>query len=260
MPSEDAMRAEYRLPVRPGIKISIYDASPVCIDNNQVAWVSEETSNYLQAVIIKIPSIQMCRDENGWILTDYPELSEKAFKIALYIANRILIQTCVDAIDPEMVLRGSPQVFPETPEEEKEFKNSLRQLVKEFSMSWTIMGKFQPSCYSAGFEHLAAFALFADALRAVSPFQRFKQFYEVVEYFFPPKEGQIESISEYAFKHDKRFTPEKVAELKDIRNRCTHPRKKDYLHPGDPILVREVKAKVIEMQSLAEHLLNYPPR
>ncbi|MBI3353660.1 MAG: hypothetical protein HY034_02050 [Nitrospirae bacterium] len=253
------MRAEYRLPVKSELKITIYEPASVYIDNSQVDWESSENSNYLQSVIIKIPNLQIKHCDDGLIMTVYPELYEQAFKIALYVANRILIQTSVDAIDPEMVLHGSPQVFPETPEEEKEFKNSLVKVSKGFSYSWSIMGKFQPSCYSAGVEHFAAFALFADALRAASPFQKFKQFYEVVEYFFPPEKEQTESISEHGSKYDKRFTLKKVIELRDIRQRCTHPHRKNHLHPGELILIREVKEKLIEMQGLAELLLNYPP-
>lgn len=260
------MRAEYRLPVRPELKITVDEASSVSIDSSEVDWKIRENANYLQAVIVKIPNLQIQRNDDGWIMTDYPELYKQAFKIALYVANRILIQTCVDAIDPVMVLNGSPQVFPETPEEEKEFKNSLKQVSKGLTIEWKSMGKFLPSCYSSGFEHLAAFAIFADALRTASPFQRFKQFYEVVEYFFSPtkkkeKESQTESISEHAFKYDKRFTVDKIKELKEIRNRCTHPSHNlGHLHAGELILVREVKDNLKEMQDLAELLLNHPPR
>lgn len=254
------MRAEYRLPVKSELKITIYEPASVYIDNSQVDWESSENSNYLQSVIIKIPNLQIQHCDDGLIMTVYPELYEQAFKIASYVANLILIQTCVDAIDPGIVLLGSPQVFPETPEEEKEFKNSLIQYSKALPISWTIMGKFQPSKYPTGFKHLAAFAIFADALRAASPFQKFKQFYEVVEYFFPPNKGMIKSISAHAFEHDKMFTEDKIKELKKIRDRCTHPhRNKGHLHPGELLLIKEVKEKMAVMQSLAELLLNYPP-
>lgn len=256
------MRAFYRIPIRAGGGVPVTtEIVPFQIGNAKIDWETD-SNNKLSSIGLTISGAELRRDSTGVILSTYPELQEAAFKVATYIANSILVQTGADTIDPEFVLLNTPEVFPETPEEETLFSSTPKRLdiaVRAIALCWGILS---PDEYAPGFDHSAALASFADGIRVSSPFLRYEQFYKVIEHFFSDEgEGLDEAVSNYASSHDPRFTKKMIEQLRRLRNRCVHPQARHgHVNPESRASLSEVKYFLTHLEPLARLLLRFPPR
>jgi hypothetical protein len=259
------MEVVYRLPVKSDIELPAQVGTPpIHINGATVCWEVSEDSK-LEAVVLRIAHQPVKLDDQGVILSTYPELETLAYRLSSYIANCVCKQTALDAIDPETVVGKTPELFAETPDEETMLAERLRTVGVDVKLMWGIRGEFNPNEYPQLYEHSPAVALYADALRVKSPFQQYELFYKVIEYFFPQKQGQAldKAVSAHAFKFDNRFNQSQIKALRELRIRSMHPHPRpnvgQHANPEDLQAVRDVKANVYLIRELANLLLEHPP-
>lgn len=255
------MEAVYRLPAKSGADLPIPSGTQsIQIANARVEWEANAEGK-LSTVVLRISGQSLKFDDRGVILSTYPGLESLAYRLSLYIANSMLEQTGFDAIDPEMVLRNTPELKPETPDEEREFANRRRTVGASRDVRYDVRGKFKPNEYPKSFKHSAALALYADGLRVRSPFQQYELSYKVIEYFFKEKKSALDrAVSTHVLPHDDRFTRSQVKALRHLRNRSIHPNAYEgHVNPEDIEAIRNVESNLHLLRNLAYLLLQYPP-
>lgn len=254
------MKVVYTIPVRSGVAVPAPPSTPgLTVGATAVSWKSTD-AGHLEAVILEFSGADIRYNENGAILPTYPELEEQAYRIANYLANRLYAQTGFDAIEANHVLWEAPVASPETPHEENEFKTKYKSIWKAHGTSTLARGLFDPTTYSHGFNHSAAYGYFSDASRAASEFQQFELLYKVVEYFFTEEGPPLDAaVSAHITPQDVSFTSTVVERLRLLRNRSVHPRaKKGHVNPQNIANVREIHAALPQMRHLASLLLAHP--
>lgn len=255
------MRIIYHLPIKQGIKFFVSSLKPsIKIDDVQVSW-EVDNDGHLLFLKLGISGVEPRLNSEGVITSTYPEIKEKAFRVATYIANRFLCQTIVDAIDIEKIFSGSPETILETPDEEQKFSCHRREVWKETSLLFDILGSFKPDNYSAEYIHSIAFSFYADGLRVMHPFVRYEQFFKVIEYFFPFENKRFDAeVSKYALQYDNRFHNGQIEALRTTRNRIVHPKAhKGHLNSSDMVAVNEVRSSLDLLHDLVKILLEHPP-
>ena len=255
------MKVVYTIPVRSGAVVQVpVRTADLPLGTTACKWnISEES--HLEAVGLEFTGATIRYDDKGCISPKYPELEEEAYRVANYLANRVYIQTACDAFDPDHVFSEAPVISPENMDEESEIEAKPILKWKSAKTRFTIREMFEPESYAHGFKHSAAYGYYADALRVASDFQKFELLYKVVEYFFPKKKGSalVTAVSTHMTPHDATFTPALVGQLRDLRDRSTHPHaNKGHINPQDIANVREVRAGLPQMRKLVELLLAYP--
>jgi hypothetical protein len=255
------VRAIYRLLVTPGPSIAVpTGAMSVTLGHCDVLW-EVDSSGHLAAVQMTIHGQPIRLTDGGAINPSYRELEDLAFRTATYIANSLLIQTGIDALDPEQVVRTSPRVFPETPEEEAIFDTTRQAVHCSQMFTYSVTAPFDPSNYAAGHKHTTAVMAYADGLRVSNPFLRYAQFYQVIEYYFPKKQGKEldRAVSKHLSTYDSKFDEMFVERVRDIRNRCTHPGRADYLNPESTASFQEVQKHLPRILEVVRLLVQHPP-
>ncbi len=265
------MRVEYRLPVKQDINIPVpLGTNSIVIEipdikNTKVQWEVDAKKN-LSAVVLVIHGLEIKRESKGNNISPYPEPEDEmyAYRLAVYIANCILIQTGFDAIDPEKVLLAAPHVFPETTAEETRKSASGMNIIAWEKCTINVLvppGEFLPKEYPAGFCYSAASASYADGLRVSSLFLKYEQFYKVVEHFFTEKGEKLDvSVSKHALQNDFKCNQVQIKKLRDLRNRCIHPQMPTgHVNPENTKSIEEVRAALPDLRNLALWLLSHPP-
>ncbi|MFA4955855.1 MAG: hypothetical protein WC556_02635 [Candidatus Methanoperedens sp.] len=261
------MRVEYRLPVKQDINIPVpLGTNSIVIEipdikNTKVQWEVDAKKN-LSAVVLVIYGLEIKRESKGNHISPYPEPEDEmyAYRLAVYIANCILIQTGFDAIDPEKVLLAAPHVFPETTAEETRKSASGMNIIAWEKCTINVLvppGEFLPKEYPAGFCYSAASASYADGLRVSSLFLKYEQFYKVVEHFFTE---QGEKLDAAVSKHASQYDQVQIKKLRDLRNRCIHPQMAmGHVNPENMNSIQEVRVALPTLRNLAFWLLHNPP-
>ena len=175
----------------------------------------------------------------------------------------MLQQTGFDTIDPEIVLRATPELYPETPEEEYEYANRPRVISTSVDTLYHVRAKFNPSEYPKLFKHSAALALYADGLRVGGPFQQYELFYKVIEYFFGEEGPALDkAVSNHVIAHNAQFDEPQVKALRYLRIRSIHPHPRprvgNHVNPESVEAIREVRANLHLVRDLAHLLLQHP--
>ncbi len=263
------MEMTYRLPVKSGVNVPAQPGiSSISLDSAEVSW--ETTQGKLSTVVLRIFGQRLRFDDRGVILSTYPELESHAYRLSTYIANCVFKQTGFDAIDPETVLLGTPELHAETAEEKDALTHHRRTVRIGKRALYNIHSHFEPEEYPTLFKHSAAVALYADGLRVRSPFQQYELFYKVIEYFFPNKDGSSalsskaldKAVSSHAHRFDDRFSEPQIKELRELRNRAIHPYTYPnigpHANPEDLQALRKVEAALPLLRDLARLLLQYP--
>src|SRR5829696_5194343 len=199
------MEVIYRLPVTAQTELTVQaGTSPIEINGSTVIWEVNEGSK-LAAIELRISHQPIEFDEQGVILSTYPELETLAYRLSAYIANSVFKQTSYDVINPETVVGKTPELRAETADEETILAERMRTVGRALTLTWRIEGNFDPEEYPQLYEHSPAIALYADALRVTSPFQQYELLYKVIEHFFP-KQGKPfdKAVSAYAYPFDNR--------------------------------------------------------
>ena len=89
---------------------------PETVDGVQIDW--HVHGRVLTSVSFVIPNAPMHHNPvTGPVLTRYPALESHAFTAASCVANRVLVQTGIDAFRPYGVVGHSADISPETAEE-----------------------------------------------------------------------------------------------------------------------------------------------
>lgn len=91
-------------------------SNSIQLEDAEVLW-NIDTDKKLKDITIIFKGVNIDKNSSGIILTINRELDEKVFKIATYISNKILLNTGIDALDPESVLYNSPSIFAENKED-----------------------------------------------------------------------------------------------------------------------------------------------
>lgn len=252
------MRAVYCLPIKPPVPDSSA-AQDLNLGGALVSWKLDDNA-CLVGVVLQFSRVPLTLS-GGRITPDPVELQERAYRLARYLADRLLIQTGFDALDPERTLLGSPMVSPENPDEERQFGKHPITVRASLRLGVAVRGAFEPRSYSAGISHSAAHGYYADAMRVTSPFLRFELLYKVIEYFFPFEDKKLDhAVSAYAAPYDPSFTPAAIGHLRDLRNRVTHPHaRKGHANPQSIRDNRELHSAVPVILKLARLLLDRPP-
>jgi len=254
------MKAVYRLPTKSGVTLPVPSSTPsIQVDNATVEW-EVNSEGMLSTTVLRIAGQSLRYNGKGAILSTYPELEFLAYRLSTYIANCVLKQTGFDAIDPEMVLRRTPDLYPETPDEEREFANRLTVVGTSAAIVYGVRANFEPDEYPNSFKHSAALALYADGLRVRSPFQQYELFYKVIEYFFKEDgENLDKAVSNHALPYDAQFTKSQIEALRSLRNRSIHPHaRKGHVNPESVEAIRAVEANLHILRGLSNLLLEHP--
>lgn len=255
------MEVIYRLPAKPDVDLPVrFGTAPIKIDDAEVRW-EISSGGKLNTVVLRFPGQTLRFDNRGVILSTFPELESRAYRLSTYVANRLYQQTSFDAIDPETVLSVTPELYAESLHEEGVLANHLRTVHSSRSVKWAIRRTFEPSDYPALFRHSAALALYTDGLRVKSPFQKYELFYKVIEYFFPKQGRALDSaVSAYAQQYDPRFSASQIETLRLLRNRVIHPHaRNEHVNPETLEAIYEVRDNLRLLQVLASLLFQHPP-
>ena len=184
-------------------------------------------------------------------------------------------QTGFEAFDPYVVIGHSPDVSPETTEEEQEFKRARGQTRSTSAKQAVALTEpFNPSVYASHETHPDALASYADGLRAESPFLKYEQFYKVIEYFFEgeqkgKREVDDNEVNAYVSNANPILaaTIGNFADLHDLRIRAIHMKPqakrlkdKTHLSPNSFQHIQEIVMALPKLQDLARLLLKNPPR
>lgn len=238
------------------------EINPILINGCQILWQINECKQ-LENIIIDLKNRPLIKDDGDNILSSYPEIDAAAFNMAVFLANSIFSQTCIDAFDPFSILTSSPELIPESAEEEIIINEKKVMKYIGLTMSRNILGKFDPQSYVSKFDISIAIAHFANAWRSRNPFQKFECFFKVIEYIL--KKGKNEKaevfderVSRYAVGLDSSFTIDVIKNLRQIRNRCVHSNKTTHLSPDDLDSFYMVRSEVKTIERLAKLLIENP--
>lgn len=147
------MKVVYTIRVRPGVAVPVpFGTSGLAIGTTAVNWKVTE-GGHLEAVILEFTGVDIRYNDNGTIMSTYPELEEEAYGVANFVANQPYLQTAYDAIDPDQVLSEPPAILSENANEENEFKTKYKSISKTLKIGWVTHGLFEPMDYGHGFNH-----------------------------------------------------------------------------------------------------------
>ena len=256
------MKLIYELPVTTRVRLAfVPEPVPLVIGDikSEVAWTAEE--QYLSGVRLAFLEQSVSIVEP---IRPLPDFEETAFRFAAYVANNIMKQTGLDAINVRAVLHRSPRLEPET-EEELRLLSTRKQTVYAGATFEAVVTKpFDTFNIDDSVAHPAALALYADGLRAADPFVRFEMFYRVMEYFFPNPQNKaprhLPNCPDFSGKEEREIR-EQVRSWDELRRRSVHPRpRRDLsLHRDDLRALHEVRKHEPGMERLARWLLDNPP-
>jgi hypothetical protein len=232
---------------------------PFEIGNAIVSLDADEQGN-LAAVKLELRGVTIEYTDNGRIDPSPAHLQNEAFRVASYLANRIFLQTSVDAFDPDDVLMGAPLVFPENLQEQDEFARTPRAMWKRVLVGFSVRGELDPAGFAVGFVHSTAYGHYAEAKRISNPFQKFELFFKVIECFFSEKgEALDRAVSGHGATCDTSFPPDAVERLRHLRNRVVHPQARlGHARPERPEDLIEVTIALSHLDNLATFLINNP--
>lgn len=255
------MQVNFQL--KPTRKIQVddpQDFKSTKLEDAEIIWDIDKNKN-LKDITISFKGINNIENPSGVILTTNDELDEKAFKIAMYIANKIFLITGIDEINPESVLYNSPSVIPENEREKEILEKNKKQGFRIIPASCNVVKSFKLEKFGEDIKYSKAITLYAEAKRTKSPFQKYELLYKVIEYFFPNKKGEKidKAVSDYCKQYDPIYgSKDFMIAFRRLRNRCIHPDHKKHANPEDLASVREVVDMVPKIEKLVKLLLEHP--
>ncbi len=212
----------------------------------------------LTTVLVEVLNVDYKIKDNRFIISSTVEAT--AYKIALFIANKIYIQTGIDAVKPNDVLLNSPVLIPENKNEENILKTCLFNGGSSVNGELIVRKKLNPCDYGKDYNISAAYAYYTDALRSKNVITQYEQLYKIIEYFFDEKGPTLDNaVSRYISQFDPHFSVEKIKTLRWVRSRCIHPRAiHGHLSPEDINSVIIVAQHIGDLKKLSELLLRHP--
>jgi hypothetical protein len=256
------LRLVYELTVKAGVRVAFApDPAPVMLAlgafKSEVTWRVEE--GHLSGARLALLEQSVSTAEP---IKPLPGFEETAFRFAAYVANSILKQTGLDAIDAEAVLNRSPRLDAETEEERLLLVSKKQKIFARCDIF--ITGTLDVFKIADNVVHSSALALYADGLRATDPFVRFEMFYRAMEYFFPNPQNaaprHLRNCPDFSGKEECEIRAQ-VRSWDKLRRRSVHPRpRRDAaLHRDDLRALHEVRFQEACIQRVARWLLDNPP-
>jgi hypothetical protein len=252
------MRALYRLPNGKNCIYSNSNKSTATkLFDGLVTYEMDEQKS-LTTVLVEVLNVNYEIKDNRFIISSSVEAT--AYKIALFIANKIYIQTGIDTVKPNDVLLNSPVLIPENETEENILKSYLFNGGSSVNGELIVRKNLNPCDYGKDYNISAAYAYYADALRSKNIITQYEQLYKIIEYFFDEEGLMLDNaVSRYISQFGPHFSVEKIKTLRWVRSRCIHPRAiHGHLNPEDINSVIIVAQHIGDLKKLSELLLRYP--
>jgi hypothetical protein len=228
------------------------------IRNCEVEFLFDD-GHKLRAIDILIPNASVTYSTGGTIQPLDKSNDAEAHIIANYIVNVLQEETgkCDIIKTPD-----TPEYVSETPEEKTLLEGKVFTRTRSIFANAIISGSinFSEKILNKYIKQIDAFAIYSDAKRMTNPVGKFREFFRVLEHFFPYEGEEFDrKASKYFGKYDSKFTEKFVYRLRQLRNRCTHA-KKNYITSNDIEGMDQVKTKLKDIHTMAKLLINNPPR
>lgn len=257
------MQVTYQLQPAQAVTVSPSTNSKdeVKVGEGFISW-NVDTENQLKDIFISFKGMPIEWTHDKLIDTSYSRIRPMAYRLGLYIANRLFLQTNVDGIQTQPKFELSATIQAETPDEVEILKKHRRRVQSSVEIVWSHVNDFEPSNYDDLFSHSEALANYSDGMRVSSLFLKFQQFYKVVEYFVPMSGIKFDrAVSRYAVKFNAQFTEGEIGRLRELRNRCTHPKHGAGHVSSERVAgMAEVERNLDSIRELALLFLKNPPQ
>lgn len=235
MQGRAAMKFVFHIPATQSVDLTGKPLS-LAIDGIHVELVSAH--NVLSGVTFVVEGVQPEIDPNtNRVLTWIPDIEERVFALASYVADLILADSGVDAISPYQLVGNSAEVIAESPQEEAQLLRNGTTNQRSVPTSIALSKAFDVTFVTKQPAKRSAINHYARGLRSADPFVRFEEFYKAVEQFAPSPSGKaltgipFDKEIERQASADKTFDANKVKTLRHLRNRIVHPLV-DYSRPS----------------------------
>jgi len=260
------MKVIYDMEVNQKRSIQVLDLSLVEIEGCRVSFITE--GGVIKSVSISVAGMDIIDNlANKTALVEQlirDDVKEKVYRIACYIANRILIETNTDIIDPNLIFCYSPVLEAENNDEGDYLKtiNQIQSNCKIGSLNTRQPVSIELQSYPTCSHNSPIYNYYAEALRTNNPATKYELFYKVVEYFFEKDlKNSVGNVSSYCMPFDGRFDANTIQRLKDTRNRVTHPvAKLGHLNMEKLSDLAIVQKELPIIMDLAKLLIDNPPR
>ena len=227
------------------------------IENYDVEFLFDD-EHKLTAINVLVPDAKVTYSTEGTVQPLDKSKDAKAHIIANYIVNVLQEETgkCDFRKLPE-----TPEYVPEISQEEAELKGKKFTFSRSLSADAFIRGRFDFSenTLNKYIKQMDAFAIYSDAKRISNPVGKYREFFRVLEHFFPFEREEFDrKVSSHFIKYDNKYIGKYVNDLRQLRNRCSHA-KKNYIISSDLAGMEQVKSKLHEIQKMAKLLIENPP-
>ena len=254
------MRVTYRLPVLPGVALTVPPSTnPVTVDGATVEWGIDSSHNLTEVRLIFVGA-EIRYSDTGAIMHSYPELDEKAYKIATYLSGAILVQSGHDAIRSRTVLLKSPDAAPENAAEDALWAITPKVVGASLDTGWSSFRNLVPTQFGLKYRHSQPYGYLAESMRLENVFQKYEMQFKVLEYFVDETHDRFDNgVSGHISQFDPSYTPAVIKSIRILRNRIVHPHANaGRALPDDLASVREVERMLPVIDQLARLFLEHP--
>lgn len=256
------MKVVYELPIAESQALRLQNHEvEATLNDVKVCFVLENEPKALLA----FSGISIKQAQDGVVVADMPEIEERAYQIAAYVSNFILINTGCDCLSPKTIVMRSPHLIAENDKEEAILKKCGIRRHTSVPALIEIILPLDVEKLPASFGESKAIALYADALRVNSPFQQYELFYKVFEYYVELSRGSVKGnkfdqvASERLRAFDRKYsTYHSITPLRKLRHRCVHAANRAHASPKELASLREVQAHLVEIREIAKWLIDNP--
>jgi len=254
------MKLKYQFDLESWAENSAYDSRSSLIrtiDNYTVEFRFND-KYCICGINVFIPNAKVAYDDRGKVVPDETK-SAQAYLIANYVADILHMQTgkCI-------IVRG-PYTLKLIPESEKEKRRFIEKYAGSSTEILKVDVKGHCNLSESGLNKYVnqkdAFSIYMDAKRMINPIGRYREFFRVLDHFFPYKWLEFDTkVSTYLQRFNAKYTMGLIENLRNLRNRCSHAKsKKRYITPYDLEGVKEVGANLGTIEEIAKLLINNPP-
>lgn len=256
------MKITYTIKANPLISRPFPETKFYNLDGCEVKWEANE-SGFFKGITISLCGTEIVgKNENGFILSEQDKVEEKIYRVASFCSNSIYKQTKLELIDADELFSDSPIYEAENKREEELLKNEAIIGYSSIGAMLQISEKLEPEKFMdpVKFNQSSALATYTDALRIQNPLRRYEQFFKVVEHYFDTHTKQFDQkVSAYASQFNSIFDEDKIKQLREDRNRCTHPQAKLGPYNSENIIsLRTITSQLKDIKLLAEIFLENP--
>jgi len=227
-----------------------------CIGNYDIEFLFDD-EHKLTVIDVFVPNAKVTYSLEGTIQSLDKSKDAEAHIIANYIVNVLQEETGKCGIRK---MPDTPEYVPETPEEKAELEGKTFTVTKSYSISALLRRPFDfaEETLSKYLKQIDALAIYSDAKRMNNPVGKYREFFRVLEHFFPYEGDEFDrKVSKHFEKYDSKYTQKYVYDLKQLRNRCSHA-KKNYITSNDLTGLEQVKSRLEEIQKMAKLLISNP--